>query len=89
MEENKNLNEEVDTKDMTKEELEKLANDTIEKIRNQAMVLGYRVACKTIVEMIAPWHNPHSSHNDYKRLFKKVEEFCGKVLRQDENTVQN
>ena len=77
--------EQVDMAHMTDDELKANINKTLEKIRNEAIILGYRVACTTIMQMIAPWHNPHASHNDYKRLFKKVEEFCGKALKQAES----
>lgn len=95
MEENTNLNEineavaEVDEKPvMNDEKLKELVDETLSTVRNQAMILGYRVACQTVLQIIAPWRNQHSSHNDYKRLFKKVEEFCGKALRQPEKDTE-
>ena len=96
MEDNMDLNvveeavAEVDDKPVLNDEtLKNLVDETLSTVRNQAMILGYRVACSTIMEMIAPWRNPHSSHNDYKRIFKKVEEFCGKALKQPDVTAQN
>lgn len=70
-------------------------NKQLEKIRNDAIIVGYRVACKMVIDMIAPWHQPNCSHREYERIFKKLEEFCGKALKQDktsegtDETVQN
>lgn len=98
MEENKNVEideavAEVDTTEMSQEELKKAMGDFITKERGQAMILGYRTACLTIMQMISGWHKPNCSHREYERIFKKVEEFCGKALKQDkkdsEETVQN
>jgi len=101
MEENKNINEvdeavaEVDeTIPMNDDELKEAINGTLERIRTQNMILGYRTACMTIMQMISGWHKPNCSHREYERIFKKVEEFCGKALKQEEKnteeeTVQN
>ena len=87
----------VDPSEMSQEELKKSIGDFLTKERGQAMILGYRVACQTILQMIAPWHQPKCSHRQYERIFKQVEEFCGKALKQEEKeeaetteeTVQN
>lgn len=99
MEENKNLNEveeaveAVDASEMSNEELKKAVGNYLTKERSKSMILGYRVACQTILQMIAPWRQPNCSHREYGRIFKKLEEFCGKALKQDEEaaeeTVQN
>lgn len=103
MEENKKLNEideavsEVDPSEMSQEELKKAMGDFLTKERGKAMILGYRVACRTVLQMIAPWHQKNCSHREYERIFKRLEEFCGKALKQDEEetnenqaeTVQN
>lgn len=99
MEENKNLNEideavsEVDPAEMSQEELKKAMGDFLTKERGKSMILGYRVACRTILQLIAPWHQKNCSHREYERIFKRLEEFCGKALKQDEEeaseTVQN
>ena len=99
MDENKNLNEvdeaveAVDTSEMSNEELKKVVGDYLTKERGKSMILGYRVACQTIMQLISPWHQKNCSHREYERIFKKVEEFCGKALKQDEEesaeTVQN
>ena len=90
MEENKTLNEvdeavaEVDNTEMSQEELKKKVGDFLTKERGQAMILGYRVACQTVLQMIEKWRKPNCSHREYERIFKQLEEFCGKALRQDE-----
>lgn len=100
MEENMRVNEvdeaveAVDTSAMNNDELKGAINQTLEKVRNQGIVIGYRVACQTILQMIAQWRQPNCSHREYERIFKKVEEFCGKALKQEETakteeTVQN
>jgi hypothetical protein len=95
MDENKNLNEvdeavsEVDTSDMSNDELKEAVQQTLDRVRNQAMILGYRVACTTIMQMIAGWHAPGTSKREYERIFKRVEEFCGKALKEADNGVQD
>ena len=92
MEENKNLNEideataDVDHASTNDEELREKMKAFLEKERGQAMILGYRVACRTIMQLILPWHQKNCSHREYERIFKKVEEFCGKALQQPEDT---
>lgn len=95
MDENKNLNEieeavsEVDAATMNDEELRETMKKFIEKERGQSMILGYRVACTTIMQLIAEWHAPGASKRQYERIFKKVEEFCSKALKQDDNDVED
>lgn len=102
MEENKSLNNEIDEavagidpSEMSQEEIKKAIGDFLTKERGQSMILGYRVACRTVLQMIAPWHKPNCSHREYERIFKKLEEFFGKALKHDEDkkdtpkTVQN
>ena len=95
MEENKNLNEideaiaDVDPTSTNDEELKEKMKAFLEKERGQAMILGYRVACRTIMQLISPWHQKNCSHREYERIFKRVEEFCGKALQQPDETVQN
>lgn len=90
MEETKNLNEvdeavaEIDTTEMSQEELKKAVGDFLTKERGQAMILGYRTACMTIMQMISGWRKPNCSHRELQRIFKKLEDFCGKALKQEE-----
>lgn len=99
MDENKTLNEvdeaveAVDTSEMSNEELKKAIGDYLTKERSKSMILGYRVACQTILQIIERWRKPNCSHREYERIFKQIEEFCGKALKQgeeaSEETVQN
>lgn len=94
MEENMNMNEvdeavaEVDTSSMTNDELKQVITKHLEKVRNDGIIVGYKVAAKTIMDIITPWRQPNQSKSEYERIFKKIEEFLGKALKQDE-TVQN
>ena len=99
MEENKNLNEvdeavaEVDSASMNDEELKTAITKQLEKIRNDNIIVGFRVACQTVIDLIAPWHQPKCSKRELERILKKVEEFCLKGRKHDEEnteeTVQN
>ena len=102
MEENKNLNNEIDEtvaeigpSEMSQEEIKKAIGDFLTKERGQSMILGYRVACQTVLQMIAQWHKPNCSHREYERIFKRLEKFCGKALKRDDDknedseTIQN
>lgn len=99
MEETKNLNEidealsDVDPAEMSQEELKKAMGEFLTKERGNAMILGYRVCCQTVLQIISDWRKKNCSHREYERIFKRVEEFCGKALNQDEDetaeTVQN
>ena len=95
MDENKVLNEVdeavegVDASDMSNDELKEAIQQTLDRVRNQAMILGYRVACTTIMQMIAGWHAPGASKREYERIFKRVEEFCRKALKQGDSGAQD
>lgn len=85
----------IDPSEMSQEEIKKAIGDFLTKERGQSMILGYRVACQTVLQMIVPWRNPNCSFREHERIFKKLEEFCGKALKRDDNeletseTVQN
>lgn len=92
MDENKNPNEieeavaEVDGKSIQDDELKAAITKQLEKIRNENIIVGYRVACQTVIDLIAPWHQPNCSKRELERILKKLEEFCGKALKRDETT---
>lgn len=94
MDENKNPNEieeavaEVDGKSMQDDELKAAITKQLEKIRNENIIVGYRVACQIVIDLIAPWHQPNCSKRELERILKKLEEFCMKGLKRDE-TAQN
>lgn len=95
MEERNDFNEvdeavyEVDSTENNYDAIREAANENFEKIRYQAMVLGYRVACQTIVQMLAPCLQPNVSRRELERKIKSVIEFAGQVLPQPEETAQN
>ena len=92
MDENKNLNEveeavaEVDSRSMNDDELKAAITKQLEKIRNENIIVGYRVFCQTVMDLIAPWHQPNCSKRELERILKKLEEFCMKGLKRDETT---
>ena len=92
MEENKVLSEVdeaiADVDDMSNDELKKAIDGTLSRIRTQSMIVGYRTACMTIMQLISGWHKPNCSHREYERIFKKVEEFCNKALKQEEKKTE-
>lgn len=92
MEENKVLSEVdeaiADVDGMNNDELKSAINDTLSRIRTQSMIVGYRTACMTIMQMISGWHQPNCSYREYQRIFKKVEEFCSKALKQEETKAE-
>lgn len=82
--------EQVDTSNMTTEDLKDAVKSTLEKVRNDAMILGYRVACQTIVQMLVPCLQPNVSKRELERSIKKVVEFAGRALKQpDEKNEEN
>ena len=82
--------EQVDTSNMTTEEIKEAVQKTLEKVRSDALVLGYRVACQTISQMLMPCLQPNTSKRELERSIKKVIEFAGKALKQaDAETVKN
>lgn len=95
MEERNDFNEvdeavqEVDTTKQNYDAIREAANENFEKIRYQAMVLGYRVACQTIVQMLSSCLQPNVSRRELERKIKMVVEFASKVLKQPEETTQN
>lgn len=104
MEKNVSLNEVEETtteinesvKSMDNDELKTAIQDTLTRIRTQSITIGFRTACMSIMQIIAPWHQKNCSHREYERIFKKLEEFCNKALKQQEQseepteeTVQN
>lgn len=102
MDENKELNEvdeaveQVDSLQTVNEDIKKAVQETLDKVRFDAMTLGYKVACQTIMQMLAPSLQPNCSKREHERTAKKVVEFCGKTLKQTEKnedepvvTVQN
>ena len=95
MDENENLSAvdeavaEVDDKSMQDDELKAAITKQLEKIRNENIIIGYRVACQTVIDLIAPWHQPKCSKRELERILKKLEEFCMKGLKKPDEIAQN
>lgn len=100
-EENKIIEEQTSADD----ELKSAINEQLSKIRTQSMILGFRVACQTVLDKIAAFERTpgNKSNNDHKRLIKDIKKFAetglarkmnenGEIEIQDESqpmTVQN
>ena len=81
------------------DEVKAKAEEKFSKFKSDMMILGVRIASKSINNMIAEFKQTpgKKSANDYKRLIKKIEDFCNRSLSKDETndesstaeTVQN
>ena len=96
-EEMKNIEEQEDN--LKLDEVKAKAEEKFSKFQSDMMILGVRIASKSINNMIAEFKKTpgKKSTNDYKRLIKKIEDFCNRTLTKDESnddhstdeTVQN
>lgn len=96
-EEIKNIEEQED--DLKFDEVKAKVEEKFSKFQSDMMILGVRIASRTINNMIAEFKQStgKKSTNDYKRLVKKIEDFCNRSLAKDEpndkhsvvETVQN
>lgn len=96
-EEIKNVEEQKE--DLKFEELKSKAEEKFSKFQSDMMILGVRIGSRTINNMITEFKRTpgKKSTNDYKRLIKKIEDFCNRSLAKDEadeesiteETVQN
>lgn len=87
MEELNNTIEEKEAPTMNDDELKGAIEEQLSKIRSQSMILGFRVACSTIRDMINKFErSPGSkSNNDHKRLIKEIKQFVEKGLARKMN----
>lgn len=71
-------NEEKSVEELTTEELKQVVNDTLEKVRTQALLLGAQAMCSVILQKIDVFQKQPGKRtmNDYKRLTKDIEQFC-------------
>ena len=90
--------EEAQTEPNTDDELKGAIEETLSKIRRQSMLLGFQVACQTVLDKITTFERkPGSkSNNDHKRLIKDIKQFAEQALSRNvnadgetEETVQN
>ena len=96
-EEIKNTEEQEDN--LKFKEVKTKAEEKFSKFQSDMMILGVRIGSRTINNMIAEFKRTpgKKSTNDYKRLIKKIEDFCNRSLAKDEpngesfveETVQN
>lgn len=75
MEENKPI--ENREENLNNDELKDAIEETLAKIRNQSMVVGFRVCCQTILDKLNEFERTHGSksNNDHKRLIKNIRKF--------------
>ena len=62
------------------------AEEKFSKFQSEMMIIGVRIASRSINNMIVEFKQTpgKKSANDYKRLIKKIEEFCTRSLTKDE-----
>ena len=72
----------------TNDELKGAIEATLSKIRRQSMLLGFQVACQTVLDKITAFERkPGSkSNNDHKRLIKDIKQFVEQGLSRKVNT---
>lgn len=83
-EEIKNTEEQEDN--LKFDEVKAKAEEKFSKFQSDMMILGVRIGSRTINNMIAEFKQTpgKKSTNDYKRLIKKIEDFCNRSLVKDE-----
>ena len=71
--------------DLRFEEVKAKAEEKFSKFQSDMMILGVRIGSRTINNMIAEFKQSQGkkSTNDYKRLIKKIEDFCNRSLAKD------
>ena len=79
-------NTEEQESDLKFEELKAKTEEKFSKFQSDMMILGVRIASRTINNMIVEFKKSpgKKSTNDYKRLVKKIEDFCNRSLAKDE-----
>ena len=88
MEELTKPTEEKEPNNMNDDELKGAINETLSKIRRQAMLLGAQAMCNTILDKILTFERTpgNKSNNDHKRLIKDIKKFCETGLSRKVNT---
>jgi hypothetical protein len=71
-----------------KDELKDAIETTLSKIRRKSMLLGFQVACSSVLDKITAFERkPGSkSNNDHKRLIKDIRQFVEQGLSRKVNT---
>ena len=59
------------------DELKDAIEEQLSKIRSQSMILGFRVACQTVLDKISAFERSPGtkSNNDHKRIIKEIKKF--------------
>lgn len=72
----------------TNDELKGAIETTLSKIRRQSMLLGFQVACQTVLDKITAFERKQGSksNNDHKRLIKDIKQFVEQALSRNVNT---
>ena len=83
-----NVVNEQEKKKPSIQELKGAMEEKFAKFQNENMILGFRVAIRRILSMIIEFENSpeKKSNNDYKRLVKKIKEFCNRGLSMEDKT---
>ena len=89
-ENNKTIEEQENDKPvLDDDELKGAIEEQLSKIRTQSMILGFRVACQTVLDKISAFERtPGSkSNNDHKRIIKDIKKFVetGLARKMNEN----
>lgn len=89
MDDNINTKQPVSTSDMSNDEIREAATNMVRKVRQAALLAGSKAICGVVLQYINEFQQlpGKKSANDYKRLIKKINEFCSKSLGRtiDEN----
>ena len=80
-EENKVLEEEFETKDISEEDkdiLKDALEEQFKKIRTQNLLLGAQTMAQVILEKMIVWEKQPGKRtlNDHRRLIKDIKQFC-------------
>ena len=79
--------EEQESTSLNNDELRNAIEAQLSKVRQQNMILGFRVSCQTVLDKIAAFENSSGSksNNDHKRLIKDIKKFCEQGLARKMN----
>ena len=73
------------------DEVKTKIEERFSKFQSDMMILGVRIGSRTVNNMIAEFKRSpgKKSTNDYKRLIKKIEDFCNRSLTKDETSEES
>lgn len=79
--------DEYQTESNANDELRGAIEETLSKIRRQSMLLGFQVACQTVIDKINAFERRagSKSNNDHKRLIKDIKQFVEQGLSRKVN----